>query len=264
VTVTNSTFSGNSATGIFNGGGGLFNLGGLAGAGTLTLTNSTITGNSVTGTSSSGGGLATAGAGAAALQNTIVALNTAAAGPDCAGAVTSQGHNLVGDPTGCTLPLLPSDLTGDPGLEAFTDDGTPGHGHFPLLPTSPAIDAGDDTVCPATDQLGQPRVGRCDIGAIEFQPALTSCGGTGAARVRGRVRAADYTGIGAALVTLTGPAGCRETVTTTAQGHYVFRSLGPGTYTITVTKDACTFTPAARTVTLAASDVRARFRGTCP
>src|SRR5919108_621659 len=58
---------------------------------------------------------------------------------------------------------------GDPGLGAFTDDGTPGHGHFPLLPTSQAIDAGNDAVCPDTDQLGQPRVGPCDIGAIEFQ-----------------------------------------------------------------------------------------------
>jgi hypothetical protein len=41
---------------------------------------------------------------------------------------------------------------------------------FPLLPDSPAIDAGHDEVCPETDQLGQPRVGRCDIRAIEFQP----------------------------------------------------------------------------------------------
>jgi hypothetical protein len=68
--------------------------------------------------------------------------------------------------------LLPTDLTGDPGLGPFTDDGIPGHGHFPLLPGSPAIDAGNDAACPATDQLGQSRVGRCDIGAIEFEGAL--------------------------------------------------------------------------------------------
>src|SRR5262249_59436703 len=59
---------------------------------------------------------------------------------------------------------------GAPCLAAFTDDGPPGHGHFPLLPISPAIDAGNDVACPPTDQLGQPRVGICDIGAIEFQP----------------------------------------------------------------------------------------------
>ena len=65
--------------------------------------------------------------------------------------------------------MAASDLTGDPGLGDFRDDGTPGRGHFPLLPASRAIEAGDDATCPPTDQLGQPRVGRCDIGAIEFQ-----------------------------------------------------------------------------------------------
>jgi hypothetical protein len=260
LTVTNSTLSGNSVTG-FNGG-GIHNF-----QGSLTLIKSPLSGNSATGF---GGGIYNTNVGATALQNTIVALNTAdTAGPDCSnrigsGSVTSQGHNLVGDPTDCTFTLLPSDLTGDPGLDAFADDGTPGNGHFPLLFTSQAINAGNDAACPPTDQLGQPRVGRCDIGAIEFQPALTSCMGTGAARVRGRVRAADLTGIGEVLVTLTGPAGCRDRVTTNAQGHYVFRTLGPGTYTVTVTKDACTFIPAERTETLEASPVRARFRGTCP
>ena len=82
--------------------------------------------------------------------------------------VTSLGHNLIGDPTGCTITLQRSDLTGDPGLDAFTDDATPGNGHFPLLPTSQAIDAGNTAVCPSTDQLGQRRIGRCDIGAIRF------------------------------------------------------------------------------------------------
>jgi hypothetical protein len=160
LTLTNSTLSGNSA----------LNGGGIVNNGPLTVTNSTFSGNSAT---SRGGGINNSGSRVAALQNTIVALNSASVGgPDCSGSVTSQGHNLVGDPTDCTLTLLPSDLTGDPGLDIFTDDGTPGHGHFPLLPTSPAIDAGDDAVCPATDQLGQPRDAPCDIGAIEFQPSV--------------------------------------------------------------------------------------------
>ena len=83
--------------------------------------------------------------------------------------VTSLGNNLIGDPTGCTITLLPSDLTGDPGFGPFTDNGRPGNGHFPLLPTSQAIDAGNDAVCPRTDQLGQRRLGPCDIGAIAFR-----------------------------------------------------------------------------------------------
>src|SRR5215813_937900 len=74
----------------------------------------------------------------------------------------------IGDPTGCIITLQPHDLTGDPGLATFTDNGRPGNGHFPLLPTSQAIDAGSDAVCPRRDQLGQRRIGRCDIGAIRF------------------------------------------------------------------------------------------------
>ena len=64
----------------------------------------------------------------------------------------------------CAVALLPSDLTGDPGLGSFTDDGTPGNGHLPLLETSPAIDAGNNDVCLsnvllAIDQIGELRVG---------------------------------------------------------------------------------------------------------
>jgi hypothetical protein len=42
-----------------------------------------------------------------------------------------------------------------------------------LVPGSPAIDAGDDSLCPGTDQRGVPRPIRthCDIGAYEFVPA---------------------------------------------------------------------------------------------
>jgi hypothetical protein len=108
------------------------------------------------------------------LQNTIVTGHNRtpppfARGGDCIGPVTTLGNNLIGDPTGCTITLLPSDLTGDPGFGPFTDNGRPGNGHFPLLPTSQAIDAGNDALCPRKDQLGRRRVGPCDIGAIEFR-----------------------------------------------------------------------------------------------
>jgi parallel beta-helix repeat protein len=49
-------------------------------------------------------------------------------------------------------------------------------GNFHLQPASPAIDAGNDAVCPIRDQQGQRRVNfqgvgtsRCDIGALEFR-----------------------------------------------------------------------------------------------
>jgi hypothetical protein len=38
-----------------------------------------------------------------------------------------------------------------------------------LLAGSQAIDMGDDTACPATDQRGFGRNGICDIGAFEFE-----------------------------------------------------------------------------------------------
>jgi len=98
---------------------------------------------------------------------------------------------------------------------------------------------------------------------LELPP--TSCLGTGTARLRGRVRTgADPIGIPDVTVSLAGPGGCQDTTTTNATGHYVFRTLGSGTYTVTPEKDGCTFTPPSRTVTLAEVDLqRARFRGTC-
>jgi hypothetical protein len=149
----NSTLAGNF--GLSTGG-----LGSFLRTGTAIVTNTTVADNQ---TESGAGGIL-AGA-STVLVNTILTRNTPV---DCGGPVTSLGTNLVGNPTGCTITLLPTDLTGDPGLGDYTDDGTPGNGHFPLLPGSAAIDAGNDAFCPPTDQLDQPRVGRCDIGAIEF------------------------------------------------------------------------------------------------
>jgi hypothetical protein len=88
---------------------------------------------------------------------------------DCDGPVISRGNNIVGDPTGCNITLQPGDLVGNPGLDLFVDDGKPGHGHFPLLPTSPAIGTGNTDLCPNEDQLDRPRRASCDIGAIEFR-----------------------------------------------------------------------------------------------
>jgi hypothetical protein len=136
--ITNTTIAANSPGGPSQapeGGGGIENSGG-----TLLLTNSTVAGNI---SSDGGAGILQTG-GTVLLLNTILAQNSFSpfrppppgSGPDCEGSITSLGHNLIGDPTGCTITLLPSDLTGDPGLGDFTDNGRPGNGHFPLLPTS--------------------------------------------------------------------------------------------------------------------------------
>jgi hypothetical protein len=174
VSITNSTFESNMGT----------MSGAISNGGSLSLVNTTVAHNTVFATwVGNPGGLTNFGT--VVMQNTLLALNNENLRPpfpfpvpvDCDGVITSLGHNLIGDPTGCTITLRPSDLTGDPGIATFTDDGTPGQGHFPLLPTSQAIDAGNDAVCPRRDQLGQrrmniPKVGtsRCDIGAIEFRP----------------------------------------------------------------------------------------------
>lgn len=92
---------------------------------------------------------------------------------------TSLGYNVIGSAINCNLPLQPSDIVANPGLDAFSDDGTPGNGHFPLLAASPAVDTADDPACPSGDQLGAARGADgdangtflCDRGAIELVPA---------------------------------------------------------------------------------------------
>ena len=193
VTIANSTFVRNGA----EGGGGILNgfLSQRSSMATVTLTNTTVAQNGGNGQGGAGianfagvavlqsttvaenqeisgagtGGISNSDSGTVLLQNTIIARNETRFGPsDCSGLVTSLGNNLIGDPTRCTITLQTSDLTGDPGLDTFTDNGRPGNGHFPLLSTSQAIDAGNDDVCFRRDQLGRRRVGPCDIGAIRF------------------------------------------------------------------------------------------------
>lgn len=175
LTIDNSTIASNSASD--EAGGAIGNI-----DGTLTITNSTIADNVVFPVDGQGGGgirnkedtLSVV-----KLENTILAQNTVVGGqsigPDCFGPITSLGNNVIGDTSDCTITLQSTDLTGDPGLGTFTDDGIAGNGHFPLLPNSRAIDAGNNAICLsnpilATDQIGDPRVGVCDIGSIEFEP----------------------------------------------------------------------------------------------
>jgi hypothetical protein len=163
LTIRNSTVASNGASQSA--------VGGIGVSGQTHVINSTITENGAGGMPGTGtGGIA----GPVTLQNTILAGNTYNFQPaDCAGAV-SLGNNIIGDLAGCDIDLLPSDRVGNPGLGPYTDDGTPGHGHYPLLSTSQAINAGNPAVCPKTDQLGEKRLGICDIGSIEFQGTVVS------------------------------------------------------------------------------------------
>ncbi len=149
LSMTNSTISGNTTT-LFDGG-GINNTSGAA----STIGNSTITGN---GAGRDGGGILNS-SGTVNMTSTVVSGN---AGGDCSGLVTDNGGSLDGDGS------CGAGSTGNPLLDSLADNGGPTQTHA-LQAGSPAIDAGDNGSCPATDQRGVARSdGSCDIGAYEY------------------------------------------------------------------------------------------------
>ena len=111
------------------------------------------------------------------MTTTIVAGNTALAGPDVHGTVNSGGYNLIGDGTDSSGFSGTGDQVGtalaliDPRLGPLADNGGPTRTHA-LRPGSPALDAIPAEDCAvATDQRGiaRPRGSGCDIGAFEAQ-----------------------------------------------------------------------------------------------
>lgn len=196
LTVNNSSISNNKIVGGFSGAG--IDVGG--GTGTTTLNNSTVSGNtggdgvgiySFVGTiilnsstiaNHSSYGVELLG-GALNLQNTIIANNATVSGSDCynyavyGGTVTSLGYNLIQTNTNCSLDG--TDLTGvNPILSSLQNNGGQTLTHA-LLPPSLAINGGNPSGCNdnlgnvlSTDQRGFSRVGRCDIGAFEYQGVL--------------------------------------------------------------------------------------------
>jgi hypothetical protein len=143
--------------------------------GTLSAVNCTIISNQMWGWSSNTAGVYNSGAFLA--RNTIIANSLTGRqtpftnlGPDFAGALASQGFNLIRDPT---YAVISGDPTGniyglDPLLGPLGDNGGGTWTHA-LLPGSPAIDAGTIFGAPLTDQRGVPRPQgqRVDIGAYE-------------------------------------------------------------------------------------------------
>lgn len=151
----------------------------------ITIVNSTIAANSVTGvapagTGDFGGGLsgdnvAPGGPFNSNLiaRNSIIARNTVdGAAADCALTnTTSSDHNLSSD-SSCGFTDAGSIRNADPKLGPLADNGGPTD-TLALQTGSPAIDAGDNAVCPATDQIGtaRPQNVVCDIGAFELVPS---------------------------------------------------------------------------------------------
>jgi len=175
LTVINSTFYGNTA----GGGGGLNNGGtltvtnstfysntasvaggGLSNGGTLTVTTSTFYRN--TAPVSHGGGIRSAGT--LLLQDTLIASNL---GGDCAsgGTFTADKYNLT------TSACANATVTDTAHLKLGPLANNGGNTlTLALLAGSAAIDAGNDAVCPGTDQRGvaRPQGKHCDVGAYEF------------------------------------------------------------------------------------------------
>ena len=191
LTITNSTIAGNDAPSLV---GGVLNSGG-----TLVMTNSLIIGNDgpVGGVIVESGGTATilnctitkngglssvvGGLGiyisTVNLKNTIVARNGNPPPPfanfgiiadDVGGIVNSQGNNLIGNSTGGSGFIVSDLLNVNPQFGGFANNGG-GTYTVSLLPTSPAINAGNNTGAPATDQRGvaRPNGAAVDIGSYE-------------------------------------------------------------------------------------------------
>jgi hypothetical protein len=216
------------------------------------------------------------------LENTIIAGNTAAnglgdttgaptPGPNVDGAVTSNGHNLLGIATDATGFTGTGDQTGaDPMLAALADNGGPTQ-TMALSPGSPAIDAGVAAGA-SFDQRGKARTyddpgvvnaatsDGTDIGAFELQPICSlSCPtdlsvSNDAGLCGAVVNYTEPSGAGCGTVTCDHPSGSffavgDTTVTCTS-------SVGPTcSFKVTVTDDeAPVITTNGQTITLWSPD----------
>jgi hypothetical protein len=186
VAISNSTFFNNTATGG-SGGGGAIEVE-FPSPATVSILNSTMSGNSahIDGTVYNGGNATT-------VTNTIVDATGSTGGGTCGGSavppVIDGGNNLEyngGSPTTCGFSTHA--VSAAPKLGPLQDNGGLA-GTMALLPGSPAISAGSNTVCAAAappppsntgaggvDQRGVPRPQgtQCDIGAFEVVATVSA------------------------------------------------------------------------------------------
>ena len=179
VDIINSTISGNFSK---TDGGGIYATGGLT-----TLYNATVAFNLANADDASGGvggGVYNASQNSFNVINSIIAMNSYDSvqgqsplqlSSDCAGTITSQGHNIFGDIDAIRCTVLGSVTVADPQLEILRNNGGPTLTHA-LAAASPAVDAGNPSGCTdnggavlVTDQRGirRPSGPHCDIGAFE-------------------------------------------------------------------------------------------------
>ena len=154
ISITNSTFSGNSASV----GGAILLVANFSGRPQANLVHVTVT-NSTTRT---GGDAAVSfdGQQTGAIRNSIIANNSGGACFSRSSTIVITASLIEGANTCGT-----ATVTSDPRLGSLNGN------YYPLLDTSPAIGAGNTTYCSATDQIGNtrpnPSGSTCDMGAIE-------------------------------------------------------------------------------------------------
>ena len=164
--IINSTFSDNTALGRFGLGGGIDSID------TVIISNSTFMGNR----SILGGSTINTGEmyGDVTVSNSIIAGSLF--GINCSGTISDGGYNIEDSNTCGFDPANSSRSNTNPLLLPLRDNGSPTLTHS-LYWNSPAIDAGDDTQCPPTDQRGVSRpldgdgdgLSVCDIGSYELE-----------------------------------------------------------------------------------------------
>jgi hypothetical protein len=208
VTIVNGTFSGNmSRTGSARGlGGAIYTAGGV------TVRNSTFDSN----VSSDDGESIYAS------RSTVVLANSIFRGSSVLkqnlwqfeSTITSLGHNLSDDAAGGDSGTAPGGLLNATGDKRNTDPqldpaGLRDNGGLTLTiglqATSPARNMGNDLRAPVADQRGRFRRGLSDIGAFEFDGALTPPPTLGNISTRARVNTGDNVLIGGFIVTGTQP-----------------------------------------------------------
>jgi CSLREA domain-containing protein len=256
--ITNTTISGNTATGCGYNNGGIMMFDGR-----LHLTSSTVTNNNSTGSFS--GAVAGGSVTPARIRSSIIAGNSANR-PDVSGSFISEGFNLIGRRGSVTAFNKPTDQTGtnaspvNPGLGALANNGgtTPTHA---VLTGSRALDKGNSFGL-AADQRGTARPfddpdtanapggDASDIGAYEATVAyLTVTGGplSFADTLAGTFSAEQtYTVSGANLsgdVTITAPSDFQFSVTS-GSGFGTSAVLSPSSGTLNTTTIYVRFAPA--------------------
>jgi hypothetical protein len=233
--------SANQGSGL---GGGLYNSGG-----SMVMNHVTISGNSAEqitggtpGTGSALGGGVHSTTGTATLHGTIVA--NSLSGGNAFGTLVDNGYNLSSD-LSCNFTNTGSLNNSDPKLGPLDDYGGPTP-TMPLLAGSLAMDGGDPTGYPLTDQRGRSRPygSASDIGAYESSPPYI---------IRGQV--SGFTLASEVLVS----SGVIKT-TTTNHGTYSLESLAAGDHAVTPSSADYLFVPDSRLVTVGPDQLGVNFK----